>query len=248
MSSFGSSFNALSDVSMCPRRQVVSQEVPMRGVCFSVAAFVTVISVAVAGLVQLAGAANAAEAVDVALLLAADVSRSINDDEFALQRGGYAAAITSPRLLNAIRSGYNGAIAVVFVEWAGEAERKTVIDWQVIRNEADAQKFAATLPAGPRSYVGRTAIGSGIDFAAGLLGESGFEADHHLIDVSGDGTNNQGRPVTDSRDAAVKAGIVINGLAIFNRRAAAMIRKLVAEIAAAPSHGSVLSQGEEQRS
>jgi hypothetical protein len=263
----------------------------MRAARVWIATSVTVISLAATGIVQLAGAANAAEAVDVALVLAADVSRSINDDEFALQRGGYAAAITSPRLLNAIHSGAHGAIAVSFVEWAGEAEQKTVIDWQVIRDEADAHKFAAALLATPRSYVGRTAIGSGIDFAAGLLGESGFEADRHLIDVSGDGTNDQGRPVTDSRDAAVKAGIVINGLAIFNRRAAAqggflalhtnppggilkyyqdnviggprsfalsidefnsfgeaMIRKLVAEIAAAPSHGSALSQEDEQRS
>jgi len=193
----------------------------MRGVRVCVATSVTVISLAIAAIGLLPGAVRAAEAVDVALVLAADVSRSINDEEFDLQRRGYAAAITSPRLLDAIHSGAHGAIAVSFVEWAGEAEQKTVIDWAVIRDETAARKFAATLLAVPRSYTGRTAIGSGIDFAAGLLGESGFEADRHLIDVSGDGTNNQGRPVTDARDAAVKAGIVINGLAIFNRRAAA---------------------------
>jgi len=185
-----------------------------------VATVVIVISLAVAATGQLAGAARAADAVDVALVLAADVSRSINDDEFGLQRRGYAAAITSPRLLDAIRSGAHGAIALSFVEWAGEVEQKTVIDWTVIRDEADARKFAGTLLTAPRSYTGRTAIGSAIDFAAGLLGESGLAADRHLIDVSGDGTSNQGRPVTDARDRALKAGIVINGLAIFNRRAA----------------------------
>jgi hypothetical protein len=164
--------------------------------------------------------ALAGEPVDVALVLAADVSRSINDDEFTLQRRGYAAAITSPRVLEAIRSGAHGAIAVSFVEWAGEPEQKTVVEWTVIRNEADAAKFAETLLAAPRSYVGRTAIGSAIDFSASLLAESGFDADRHLIDVSGDGTSNQGRLVTEARDAALKAGLVINGLSIFNKRAA----------------------------
>lgn len=166
------------------------------------------------------GAARAAEPVDVALVLAADVSRSINDDEFALQRRGYAAALTSPRLMEAIRSGAHGAIAVSFVEWAGEGEEKTVVDWTIIRDAAGAAKFASALEAAPRSYVGRTAIGSAIDFAIGLIGESGVEADRHVIDVSGDGTSNQGRVVTEARDAALKTGVTINGLSIFNRRAA----------------------------
>jgi hypothetical protein len=166
-------------------------------------------------------AAWAGEAVDVALVLAADVSRSINDEEFRLQRRGYAAAIISPRLLDAIHAGARGVIEIAFVEWAGEGEEKTVVDWAVIRTEADARNFAAALEAAPRSYVGRTAVGSAIDFSAGLLGESGVEADRRLIDVSGDGTSNQGRSVTDARDAAVKAGIVINGLSIFNQTAAA---------------------------
>jgi hypothetical protein len=192
----------------------------MRGALACVAAFVTVISLAIAAIGPLAGAARAAEAVDVAVVLAADVSRSINDEEFDLQRSGYAAAITSPRLLDAIHSGAHGAIAVTFVEWAGAAEQKTVIDWSVIRDEAGARKFAATLLSAPRSYTGHTAIGAAIDFAADLLGESGPAADRRLIDVSGDGTNNQGRPVTEARDAALKAGLTINGLAIFNRRAA----------------------------
>jgi hypothetical protein len=173
-----------------------------------------------AALGAISPATSAGEAVDVALVLAADVSRSINADEFALQRQGYAAAITNPRLLEAIHAGVRGSIAVSFVEWAGEGEQKLVVDWTIIRDEASAAKFASALLSAPRSYVGRTAIGSAIDFSAGLLAESGVEADRHLIDVSGDGTSNQGPSATDSRDAAVKAGVVINGLAIFNRRAA----------------------------
>jgi hypothetical protein len=106
------------------------------------------------------------------------------------------------------------------VEWAGASEQKTVVDWTVIHDAADARKFAAALMDAPRSYVGRTAIGSGIDFSMGLLAESGFEAGRHVIDVSGDGTSNQGRPVTDARDAALSAGVTINGLSIFNQRAA----------------------------
>ncbi len=95
-----------------------------------------------------------------------------------------------------------------------------MVDWTLIGDAADARKFAAALTDAPRSYVGRTAIGSAIDFSLGLLGESGFVADRAVIDVSGDGTSNQGRSVTEARDAALSAGATINGLAIFNRRAA----------------------------
>jgi hypothetical protein len=182
---------------------------------------VSVVALAVAAVGPSAGEARAAQAVDVALVLAADVSRSIDDEEFALQRRGYAAAIADPRVLDAIRSGRHGAIAISFEEWAGEGEEKTVVDWTVIGEAADARQFAAALVDAPRSYVGRTAIGSAIDFAMGALGESGFVADRDVIDVSGDGTSNQGRSVTQARDAAVTAGATINGLAIFNRRAAA---------------------------
>jgi hypothetical protein len=181
----------------------------------------TLVAPTIAALGPLVLPARAAQAVDVALVLAADVSRSINDDEFALQRRGYAAAIADPRVLDAIRSGPHCAIAVIFVEWAGEPEQKTVIDWTVIGTAADARKFADALLAAPRSFVGRTAIGTAIDYAISLIGESGFSADRQIIDVSGDGTNNQGRPVTDARDAAVAAGATINGLSIFNKTAAA---------------------------
>jgi hypothetical protein len=165
--------------------------------------------------------AMADDAVDAAVVLAADVSRSINDEEFDLQRRGYAAAIVSDKLMEAIRSGPHGAIALAYVEWAGEGEQTIVVDWMVVRNPADAQKFAASLTSSPRSFLGRTAIGSALDFAMGLFGEASLQTDRKVIDVSGDGTSNQGRPVGEARDAAIAAGAVVNGLAIFNRRAAA---------------------------
>jgi hypothetical protein len=163
----------------------------------------------------------AGEAVDAIVVLAADVSRSINDDEFALQRNGYAAAIVSPKLMEAIHGAPHGAIALCYVEWAGESEQKVVVDWAIVRGPADASAFAAALVAAPRAFVGRTAIGSAIAFASAKIGASGYAADHKVIDVSGDGTSNQGQSAPEARDAAVGAGAIINGLAIFNKSAAA---------------------------
>ena len=169
-----------------------------------------------------ARAANAPVPVDTAVVLAADVSRSIDDEEFALERRGYADAIQSRQLIDAISTGPHGAIALAYVEWAGDGEERVVVDWAVIRNLADARAFAAALTAAPRSYFGRTAIGAAIDVSFALFAESAFETGRRVIDVSGDGTSNQGRPPTAARDAAVGAGAVINGLAIFNRKAAAL--------------------------
>jgi hypothetical protein len=169
-----------------------------------------------------AGAASAPVPVDAAIVLAADVSRSIDDDEFALERRGYADAIRSQQLLDSISTGPHGAIALAYVEWAGDGEERVVVDWAVIRNQNDASAFAAAITAAPRSFIGRTAIGAAIDFSFALFAESAFEASRRVIDVSGDGTSNQGRLVTEARDAAVGAGAVINGLTIFNKKAAAM--------------------------
>jgi hypothetical protein len=169
-----------------------------------------------------ARAASAPVPVDAAIVLAADVSRSIDDEEFALERRGYADAIRSPQLLDAISTGPHGAIALAYVEWAGDGEERVVVDWAVIRNQNDASAFAAAITAAPRSFIGRTAIGAAIDFSFALFAESAFDATRRVIDVSGDGTSNQGRLVTEARDAAVGAGAVINGLTIFNKKAAAM--------------------------
>jgi hypothetical protein len=169
-----------------------------------------------------ARAASAPVAVDAAIVLAADVSRSIDDEEFALERRGYADAIKSQQLLDAISTGPHGAIALAYVEWAGDGEERVVVDWAVIRNQNDASAFAAAIAAAPRSFIGRTAIGAAIDFSFALFAESAFDATRRVIDVSGDGTSNHGRLVTEARDAAVGAGAVINGLTIFNKKAAAM--------------------------
>jgi len=167
-------------------------------------------------LLLLSGTAQAAEAVDMTLVLVTDVSRSVDDSEFQLQKAGYAAAFNDPRVLAAIRGGAIGAIAVAYVEFAGSYEVNTVLDWRVVRDAASAQQFTAALDAAPRSFWGRTSISAGIDRAMRLMGESGFEAQRRVIDVAGDGTNNSGREVAAARDDAVAAGVTVNGLAIIN--------------------------------
>jgi hypothetical protein len=160
-----------------------------------------------------------AENVDILLVLAADVSRSINDGEFDLQKKGYAAAMTDPRVLGAIVGGKHHAIAVTYVEWAGDEEQKTVVDWTVIRDEEGAGGFAAALTAAPRSFLGRTSISEAIDFAMTRFATAPAQGDKRIIDISGDGTSNSGRPVTQARDDAVAKGITVNALAIINEQA-----------------------------
>ena len=159
---------------------------------------------------------HAAEDVDVALVLVTDVSRSIDDTEFALEKDGYAAAFADRRVLAAIANGPLGKIAVAYVEFASAFEVKTVMDWTVIRDGASAAAFIEKMKAAPRSFWGRTAIGAGIDHAVAMLAESGVAASRRTIDVCGDGTNNAGREAATARDEAVAAGITINGLAIIN--------------------------------
>ena len=160
--------------------------------------------------------ARAAQPVDVVLALVDDVSRSIDDTEFDLQKHGYADAFNDPEVLAAIQGGPNGAIAVQYIEFASSYEVKTVVGWAVIHDKASAAEFAEKFLAAPRTYWGRTAIGSGIELAAKELATSGFEASRRVIDVCGDGTNNNGPEVSSVRDEAVEAGITINGLAIIN--------------------------------
>jgi hypothetical protein len=168
------------------------------------------------GLMLIVAAPARADDVDVALVLVTDVSRSIDDSEFKLEKDGYADAFTSEKVLQAIKGGPVGKIAVAYVEFASSFEVRTVLDWTVIEDKASAQSFVDRLSAAPRSFWGRTAISAGVDQAMQLLAETGTNATRHVIDVCGDGTNNAGREITDARDDAVKAGITINGLAIIN--------------------------------
>ncbi|HEU0217119.1 MAG TPA: DUF1194 domain-containing protein [Stellaceae bacterium] len=160
-----------------------------------------------------------AENVDLLLVLAADVSRSIDDGEFNLQRKGYAAALSDPRVLKAISGGPNRSIALTFVEWSSADEQKTVIDWSIVRDGEDAAVIAAQIIAAPRSFLARTSISGAIDYSMDRLAAAPTGADRKVIDISGDGTSNAGRPVTEARDEAVAKGVTINGLAIINTQA-----------------------------
>jgi hypothetical protein len=163
-----------------------------------------------------AAAVRAAEKVDLLLVLAADVSRSVDAPKFQLQREGYAAAISNKQVLDAIRSGRNGRIAILFLEWSGFGNQQVVIDWTVIDGPKAARAFGARLLEKPRSFADRTSISGGIDSAVVELKRAPFDGERQTIDVSGDGTNNAGRDVTSARDAALALGITINGLVILS--------------------------------
>ena len=162
--------------------------------------------------------ARAAEQVDLLLVLASDVSRSVDQAKFQLQREGYAAAITDKRVLEAITAGRTHRIAVTFVEWSGVTSQRVVIDWTVIDSADSARKFSDQLIELPRSFAERTSISGGIDFAMGVLARAPYGAPRRTIDVSGDGTNNSGRDVALARDEALAKGVTINGLVILSDR------------------------------
>jgi hypothetical protein len=162
--------------------------------------------------------AFAAEEVDLLLVLASDVSRSVDHPKFLLQREGYAAAISDPHVLDAIKSGPHQRIALCFVEWSGFGAQKLVIDWTVVDGPDPARKFGDQLLELPRSFADRTSISGGIEFAAAQLERAPFAGARRTIDVSGDGTNNAGRDVTLARDEVIGKGIVINGLVILSDR------------------------------
>jgi hypothetical protein len=219
--------------------------------------------------------ARADQEVDLLLVLAVDVSRSIDQTKFMLQRDGYAAAVSNRGVLEAISSGPHQKIALNFLEWSGFGAQKLVIDWTVIDGANAARRFGDQIVEAPRSFADRTSISGGIEFASAQLERSPFKAPRHIIDVSGDGTNNAGRDVGAARDEAVAKGIIVNGLVIlsdsqllfnaehtnppgglekyyrenviggpsafvmvaenFDAFGKAIIKKLIAEIAAAPS-------------
>ena len=164
----------------------------------------------------LPAAAVAAEKVDLLLVLAADVSRSVDSGKFQLQRDGYATAISDPRVLEAISSGRNGRIGLSFIEWSGAGSQRVLIDWTRVSNAEEAKGFGDHLLEAPRSFADRTSISGAIDFSMGQLAKAPFECERRTIDISGDGTNNAGRDVTLARDEALAQGVTINGLVILS--------------------------------
>jgi hypothetical protein len=152
--------------------------------------------------------------VDVELILAVDVSYSMDFDELALQRNGYVQAIVSKPFLDALRKGPHGRIAVSYVEWAGAAEQHIVIPWRLIDGPETADTFAEMINSTPLRRVYRTSISGALKFSAALFGTGGYKGFRRVIDVSGDGTNNQGDLIEPTRDDVVAKGITINGLPI----------------------------------
>ena len=162
--------------------------------------------------------ARAAEPVDVVLVLAVDVSRSIDPDEARLQREGYRSAVSDPKVVEAIRGGMTGAIGLAYVEWAGAEYQRLVLPWTRIASQAEASAWADRLAEAPRASLSWTSISGALAFSGQVMAEAPFEATRRVIDVSGDGVNNSGGPVTEARDRVVAEGIVVNGLPIINDR------------------------------
>jgi hypothetical protein len=163
-------------------------------------------------------ASQAGSTVDVELVLAVDISYSMDPDEQALQREGYVAALTSPEFLGALRQGMHGKIAVTYVEWAGAADQRVVVPWRVVDGPASADAFAAAVAAAPYRRAYRTSISGALQFSAELFKDSGQRGIRRVIDVSGDGANNQGALVDITRDEVVAKGITINGLPLMLKR------------------------------
>lgn len=157
---------------------------------------------------------EATPSVDVELILAVDVSYSMDMDELAIQREGYAQAIVSKEFLQALKSGPNGKISVTYFEWAASSDQKIIIPWRVIDGPETADAVANEIMKTPIRRASRTSISGAINFAMPLFDENPHRGLRRVIDISGDGPNNNGGPVTIARDAALEKGIVINGLPI----------------------------------
>ena len=176
-----------------------------------------VVSVAAPGLrvqQQRQAADKDAQTVDVELILAVDVSYSMDMDELAIQREGYAQAIQSKDFLQALKVGPTGRIAVTYFEWAASSDQKIIIPWRLIDGPESADAVAAEIMKTPIRRASRTSISGAIYFAVPLFDDDPYRGLRRVIDISGDGPNNSGAPVTIARDAALAKGIVINGLPI----------------------------------
>jgi Protein of unknown function (DUF1194) len=157
--------------------------------------------------------------VDVELVLAVDVSYSMDPEEQALQREGYALALVSKEFMQALREGANAKIAITYIEWAGQFDQRVVVPWRLIEGPESADAVAAEISAAPYRRASRTSISGGLRFAKTLFDNSGYHGLRRVIDVSGDGANNSGPLVVPTRDEVLAAGIIINGLPIMLKRA-----------------------------
>jgi Protein of unknown function (DUF1194) len=157
---------------------------------------------------------DAANAVDVELIIAVDVSYSMDMDELAVQREGYAQAIVSKEFLQALRSLPNGKISITYFEWAASSDQKIIIPWRLIDGPETADAISSEILKTPVRRASRTSISGAIYFAMPLFDEDPYHGTRRVIDISGDGPNNNGAPVTPARDEALSKGIVINGLPI----------------------------------
>ncbi|CAN7753843.1 DUF1194 domain-containing protein [Bradyrhizobium sp. LjRoot220] len=157
---------------------------------------------------------EATPSVDVELILAVDVSYSMDMDELAIQREGYAQAIISKEFLQALKSGPNGKISVTYFEWAASTDQKIIIPWRLIDGPETADAVASEIMKTPIRRASRTSISGAINFAMPLFDENPHRGLRRVIDISGDGPNNNGGPVVIARDAALEKGVVINGLPI----------------------------------
>ncbi len=170
------------------------------------------------GLLAWPSAVPAVEYVDLELVIATDVSYSIDEDEALLQREGVAAAFRSKEIIRAIGSGFLRKIAVAYIDYSSSIHNRIVIDWRVVRDRKSAQDFAASLLKAPPTFGRRTSISDAIELAAQMIATNAYEGTRRVIDVSGDGPNNWGRLVDRVRDETAARRITINGLPIVNDR------------------------------
>jgi len=171
-----------------------------------------------APLPRLADSSPNAIPVDIELVIAVDVSYSMDPDEQALQREGYVRALTSREFTQALRQGANGKIAITYFEWAGEFDQKILMPWRLIEGPESADAVAAELAAAPYRRASRTSISGGLNFTKPLFEHSGYRGTRRVIDVSGDGANNSGPLIVPTRDDVLASGITINGLPIMLKR------------------------------
>lgn len=185
---------------------------------FLTTAFVALILAAVPGAVSAQEITQGKLEVDLELILAVDVSGSMDDEEAALQRKGYLDALTNPRVVRAIESGPHRRIGLTYMEWAGPHWQRVIVGWTLVHDTQSAHAFASALAEENVITERRTSISAAIDHAMYLFGKSPFKGTRRVIDISGDGPNNRGRMITMARDEALAQGIVINGLPILNDR------------------------------